>query len=64
MRGGMGGFQDEYGGEESFDSQEEMGQGWGGRGRPRGGPTRGGKIFFCSPVHQLTLPLLKLRCQV
>ncbi|XP_056328678.1 pre-mRNA 3' end processing protein WDR33 isoform X1 [Danio aesculapii] len=42
VRGGMGGFQDEYGGEESFDSQEEMGQGWGGRGRPRGGPTRGG----------------------
>lgn len=44
-RGGMGGYQDEYGGDESFDSQEEMGQGWGGRGRPRGGPPRGGKIF-------------------
>ncbi|XP_056600591.1 pre-mRNA 3' end processing protein WDR33 [Triplophysa dalaica] len=41
-RGGMGGYQDEYGGDESFDSQEEMGQGWGGRGRPRGGPPRGG----------------------
>lgn len=42
-RGGMGGYQDEYGGDESFDSQEEVGQGWGGRGRPRGGPPRGGK---------------------
>lgn len=41
-RGGMGGFQEEYGGDESFDSQEEMGQGWRGRGRPRGGPPRGG----------------------
>uniref|UniRef100_A0A4W4FFY9 pre-mRNA 3' end processing protein WDR33 n=1 Tax=Electrophorus electricus TaxID=8005 RepID=A0A4W4FFY9_ELEEL len=43
-RGGRGGFQDEYGGDESFDSQDEMGQGWGGggRGRPRGGPPRGG----------------------
>ncbi|RXN23338.1 pre-mRNA 3 end processing WDR33-like protein [Labeo rohita] len=43
-RGGMGGYQDEYGGDESFDSQEEMGQGWGGRGRPRGGPPRGGGV--------------------
>ncbi|XP_016350469.1 pre-mRNA 3' end processing protein WDR33-like isoform X2 [Sinocyclocheilus anshuiensis] len=43
-RGGMGGYQDEYGGDESFDSQEDMGQGWGGRGRPRGGPPRGGGV--------------------
>lgn len=42
-RSGMGGFQDEYGGDESFDSQEEMGQGWGVRSRPRSGPPRGGK---------------------
>lgn len=52
-RGGMGGYQDEYGGDESFDSQEEVGQGWGGRGRPRGGPPRGGKTsgwFFFQPV--------------
>ncbi|KAB5535894.1 hypothetical protein PHYPO_G00123180 [Pangasianodon hypophthalmus] len=45
-RGGRGGYQDEYGGDESFDSQDEMGQGWGngGRGRPRGGPPRGGGV--------------------
>lgn len=42
-RGGRGSYQDDYGGDDSFDSQEEMGQGWGngGRGR-RGGPPRGG----------------------
>lgn len=42
--GGRGGYQDEYGADESFDSQDEMGQGWGngGRGRPRVGPPRGG----------------------
>ncbi len=63
-RGGMGGYQDEYGGDESFDSQEDMGQGWGGRGRPRGGPPRGGKTFSIHLSHQLPLRPLKLRCQV
>ncbi|KTG47775.1 hypothetical protein cypCar_00021614 [Cyprinus carpio] len=43
-RGGMGGYQDEYGGDESFDSQEDIGQVWGGRGRTRGGPPRGGGV--------------------
>ncbi|XP_066508060.1 pre-mRNA 3' end processing protein WDR33-like isoform X2 [Hoplias malabaricus] len=46
-RGSRGSYQEEYGGDESFDSQEEMGQGWGngggGRGR-RGGPPRGGGV--------------------
>ncbi|XP_030629663.1 pre-mRNA 3' end processing protein WDR33 isoform X2 [Chanos chanos] len=43
-RGGRGGFSDEYGGDENFESQEDMGRGWdnGGRGRPRGGAPRGG----------------------
>ncbi|XP_076837946.1 pre-mRNA 3' end processing protein WDR33 isoform X2 [Brachyhypopomus gauderio] len=47
-RGGRGSFQDEYGGDESFDSQDEMSQGWGGggRGRPRGGPPRGGHEVY------------------
>ncbi|XP_062844138.1 pre-mRNA 3' end processing protein WDR33 [Trichomycterus rosablanca] len=42
-RGSRGGYQDKYGEDQSFDGQEEMGQGWGngGRGRPRGGPPRG-----------------------
>lgn len=53
-RGGRGGYQDEYGGDESFDSQEEMGPGWGngGRGRPRGGPPRGGS----TPITQSFQP--------
>lgn len=41
-RGGRGVYQEEYGGDESFDSQDEMVWGNGGRGRPRGGPPRGG----------------------
>ncbi|XP_048103122.1 pre-mRNA 3' end processing protein WDR33 isoform X2 [Alosa alosa] len=43
-RGGRG-FPEEYGGEEGFEAQEDVGQGWEsrGRGRPRGGgPPRGG----------------------
>lgn len=51
-RGGRAGYQEEYRGDESFETQDEMGQGWGngGRGRPRGGPPRGGSIQITPSV--------------